>query len=569
MNRSPAESADTPRCQEPRCESPAEQSEISICAAIFIFSVSYFLAFARYAGNSVVNGDEGIALQGAQRILRGEVLYRDFFSFYTPGSYYWNALVFKFFGSSLLAARATLAAEGAALCVLTYLLARRFAPRWGALLAAFAFSFAGLPHSFRALHNWDSTLFATMAAYCGMRCIERPSPIWGLALGACASLAFLFDQSRGAGLAIGLAAGVLVVAFGPSRTLLSSRIGAAFAAGVLSPLVVTLGYFAGQRALAVTLSSWFWPMSHYSAANQYAFGYSLAGLTRNPLFANSYLSTAVALYAFTPIFLVSLLALVVFAVFPTAALLSARSAPTSHKWTQLAFFSALASGLVVATFLTGRREFDHLNFLSPFLYVILAFFIAGTPTKSRPFETLKHVAALALLFSFILFGMIHLWQPLTAGRTLETARGPVKMYSLDPGLVMSVRAFSAGETVLVYPHEPMYYFLSATFSPTRFDFLQPGMNTPDQFEQAARDLAGNPPQLVLFQSAFRRKAQTIWASTPRAQFSHVDPVEDFLKANYTPCPGFALKDYWESILMARKVSACPAPTTALRTVGPE
>jgi hypothetical protein len=39
--------------------------------------------------------DEGIILQGAERILRGQVPYRDFFSFFTPGSYYLLALLFK------------------------------------------------------------------------------------------------------------------------------------------------------------------------------------------------------------------------------------------------------------------------------------------------------------------------------------------------------------------------------------------------------------------------------------------------------------------------------------------
>ena len=52
--------------------------------------------------------DEGIVLEGAQRILRGEVLYRDFFSYFTPGSYYFLALLFKVFGSSFLVARTAL-----------------------------------------------------------------------------------------------------------------------------------------------------------------------------------------------------------------------------------------------------------------------------------------------------------------------------------------------------------------------------------------------------------------------------------------------------------------------------
>ena len=80
--------------------------------------------------------DEGIVLQGAQRILAGQVLYRDFFSFYTPGSYYALALVFRIFGSSLAVARTALALTGGILSVVSYLLARRVCSRTIALTLA-------------------------------------------------------------------------------------------------------------------------------------------------------------------------------------------------------------------------------------------------------------------------------------------------------------------------------------------------------------------------------------------------------------------------------------------------
>jgi len=80
-----------------------EQSSSERIIALLIFSVSlaYLCLFRSYAN---LDCDEGIVLQGAQRILDGQVLYRDFFSFYTPGSYYLFALLFKLFGSSMLVA---------------------------------------------------------------------------------------------------------------------------------------------------------------------------------------------------------------------------------------------------------------------------------------------------------------------------------------------------------------------------------------------------------------------------------------------------------------------------------
>ncbi len=97
-----------------------EQTAIDpgLALAIFLLAVGYLWLFRRY---TFIEPDEGIILQGAQRILRGEVLYRDFFSFFTPGSYYFVALIFKIFGSSIIVARTALVLIGAAFSVITYL----------------------------------------------------------------------------------------------------------------------------------------------------------------------------------------------------------------------------------------------------------------------------------------------------------------------------------------------------------------------------------------------------------------------------------------------------------------
>src|SRR6266568_6076225 len=78
---------------------------------VFLFSLTYLCAFVRY---SSLEPDEGILLQGGLRILDGQIPYRDFFSFYTPGSFYLLAGAFKVFGDSFVVARLSLAVTGAA-----------------------------------------------------------------------------------------------------------------------------------------------------------------------------------------------------------------------------------------------------------------------------------------------------------------------------------------------------------------------------------------------------------------------------------------------------------------------
>src|SRR5215472_6310093 len=71
-----------------------QSSRRTIASLIFLASFAYLCFFRRY---TAMEPDEGIVLQGAQRILQGQVLYRDLFSFITPGSYYLLVLVFGIF----------------------------------------------------------------------------------------------------------------------------------------------------------------------------------------------------------------------------------------------------------------------------------------------------------------------------------------------------------------------------------------------------------------------------------------------------------------------------------------
>src|SRR5438093_3699361 len=180
--------------------------DLGLALAIFLLAVGYLWLFRRYTG---MEHDEGIILQGAQRILAGEVLYRDFFSFFTPGSYYFLALIFKIFGSSIIVARTTLVIIGAVASSITYLLSRRVCSRQTALLTAAIVTVTTLPYRFLVLHNWDSTLWACLAVYCAVRLVETSSRACAFAAGSIIAVTFLFEQSKGSGLALGLSAGLL------------------------------------------------------------------------------------------------------------------------------------------------------------------------------------------------------------------------------------------------------------------------------------------------------------------------------------------------------------------------
>jgi 4-amino-4-deoxy-L-arabinose transferase-like glycosyltransferase len=291
---------------------------------VFLASFLYLYLFRDY---TAIDPDEGIILQGAERILRGQVLYRDFFSFFTPGSYYLLALLFKIFGSSILVARNALVCLGSILSVITYLLARRVSSRWVALVTAALTTLTCLPLRFLVLHNWDSTLWACLALYSAVRLVEasaaggptfmprhRGSPKrWAWALGSLIAITILFDQSKGAGLALGLAAGFALLARdGRRRSLLGRRNWLALGAGIAWPFLVTFVWFGAQHGLTLMLADWIWPLHHYSRANHVPYGYqNWSDTTRTILLgSHSWRQNLITMLAAAPCFMVPVLPLV-------------------------------------------------------------------------------------------------------------------------------------------------------------------------------------------------------------------------------------------------------------------
>lgn len=79
--------------------------------------------------------DEGLVAYGAQRVLAGEVPYRDFWTMYGPGAFYAGAGLYRLFGADLLAIRLMGFAAKTLVAIAAAVLAGRFStPRRAALL---------------------------------------------------------------------------------------------------------------------------------------------------------------------------------------------------------------------------------------------------------------------------------------------------------------------------------------------------------------------------------------------------------------------------------------------------
>jgi Dolichyl-phosphate-mannose-protein mannosyltransferase len=526
-----------------------------IAAGIFALSLAYLCLFRRYLA---LDPDEGIILQGAQRILQGQVLYRDFFSFVTPGSYYFLALLFKTFGSSMLVARTALAVYGALFSVFTYLSARRVCSRWAALAAAYLVTLTSVPWRFMVLHNWDSTLLACAAVYCAVWLLQAPRWGWAIACGSFASLTVLFDHSKGAGLMLGFALGLaLLVLFARSAIRLSRGHWVALGIGLAWPFAVTLAYFGVHHALPAMWADWAWPLQHYTQVNSVPYGYQdWSDETRSRVFGSGpWLVRGLALFTVSPCFLIPVLPIISTVLLVYWLLQSRKGALRTDR---AAYYILICSALVglLSSAIVVREDIIHFVYFAPLCYLVLAWIMEGTDIHGGLVSFIKPLVTVGVLITFTAVGMAFLVTSRNARTVIETRRGMVMADSSDEILTYVQAHVPAGSRIFVYPYLPLYYYLTATFSATRYEYLQPGMHTRAQDEEAIREIEGDRTSAVLLELAFNGKIPSSWPNTP-LQFVANDPVGDYLLAHYHSCRILTSAAGWRFLYMVRKDLACP------------
>ena len=102
--------------------------------------------------------DEGLVLVGADRVLRGDIPYRDFWTLYGPGSFYLLAGLFRLFGELVLVERGLDIAAKTAIATLIVALVLQFGRR-AVALAAGVLSLGLLLY----LRSYSAPLFPAMA----------------------------------------------------------------------------------------------------------------------------------------------------------------------------------------------------------------------------------------------------------------------------------------------------------------------------------------------------------------------------------------------------------------------
>jgi len=472
---------------------------VFLCTALYLG----WLAASRFV---LVMNDEGIYLDGALRMLHGQMPYRDFFCITGPGTFALITASFRVFGPTILAARIPVVWDIAIITACLFWLASKLSNSMTAGLMAFVYvTFATLAETaVVANHRWDSGAWAVLAGTLIVLVSENPS--------ARISNVITF----GAGLAAGIAAwctppvALAVIALGACLLLYRSlrSLFGPYAGGVAVAFAAGAIWIVRTGTLRAMLDSLLWSPSNYLAANRTWYG-SVTGGYANLLQGASLVN------------LVNTILLLVFftlpATLPFFSLLWLRKRPPMS----VIILLTLGFTLILSTY--PRWDLNHLTWVSAPFYALAPPLV--TPAWLRKTVTVMTLVAAGACTMVSVQRRAH-------ETTRATEVGVVHGQPADLDVLASVNArVKPADTLFVFPYRPLLYFVTGAKNPTRYSFLQPGMFSDKDESDALSQLRAHPPQLVFYSDIPPETYLRIWPGSDRRHL-RMAHIENFLRENY-------------------------------------
>ena len=301
-------------------------------------------------------------------------------------------------------------------------------------------------------------------------------------------------------------------------------------------------------------SEWLWPLRHYSAANHVPYGHqNWNDAARTAIFYSGPIALRVIkALAVSPGFVIPSLPLIAVGllIFWSLRLHEHRDARSAH----FVLLSAIISGLLASVIAT-RADIIHFIYLAPLFLLVLAWILGTSDFTSRLLYACRPYLLLYVALAFGLMAMAMLSSALGARSTLETRRGTIRSRQPDLLLEYALAHTSPSGSVLVYPYLPLYYYLTGTLNPSRYDYFQPGMNTNAQAEQILLSLRSGRVTTVIFEPNFSEKIPNSWPATSRSAFA-ADPLADYIAGNYRICRALQSVAGWNFLFMVARGESC-------------
>jgi len=405
-----------------------------------------------------IGGDEGVLLNGADRMLRGSRLYVDFFEFLPPGGFVVTKAWFSIAGISIGSARSLAILTIVGIVCFTYLAcwqACKNAPLSAFLPTGWVVMSQG-PWT-QVSHHWLTTLFSMVAVWAALVSVEHAQRWlrWPLIAGAAAGMAAMVTPHRGA--LVMLAAATAFLNLRHKTELIVYVLGCAIAP------VGLLAYVVGNHALAAAFDDVIlFTAKQYMAINSLPFGSG----PQTPL---TYL-------------------------FPLAALLTLLVCIRDWRaclrdrllWSCLAF--ALAGFLGCFP----RPGIGHIAFAAPLACPLLAYCMTRLTQWWRPvwwrYRYPVVVVAGVVIGLCVPSAFFFAWisQEALRAKIIPTPRGGVAIFGRPeaPELLARIAATPSGDAYFFYPLASLLPFLTAREQLSQYDLFLPGYTSPSQYKDA-------------------------------------------------------------------------------------
>jgi Tfp pilus assembly protein PilF len=454
---------------------------------VFVFAIAAYLPISQTDRSML---DEGALLYVAERLTKGDVLYRDIVTGIMPGVYYLQALVFTLLGYSVSASRAIAGATLAANALLLYFVSRRFLTKKTSLALGLFFTATALPSYWMAGYSQTSMTFVLLGLLFFLRYLGTRKTLFLVLSGAAAGVALLFKQNYGVFVTAGL--GLILLARLATRK--EWRQVLVFSAAFLAPLLLTVLYFYSRGALPAMAEYTFISLFK-KAAGAYYKPYPLLSRTA-PLFFRHELYNYVpfrdlAIWSLKEGYArevwVRALVIVIYVLPPLVMAGSFLYGAASLIRRRLTWEEATLF-LVSALLFLGvfpRSDIHHLVFVLPPLIITGALLCSKLPLRGGWLTAMRALALLVLgLFSVLC--LVSSYMPVlhpAPGREKEALNVPRAMsIRVDRREATVIRAVTRhirekttpAEPVLVVPTGAMYYFLTARKSLVPYPLIMPG-----------------------------------------------------------------------------------------------
>lgn len=493
--------------------------------------------------------DEGSTAAQALRILNGELIYRDFFTVVTPGSYYTVASLFQIFGEQLMVLRWAALVSGLAIVLVTLAIGRQIASWPFAAAAALMTTVWGWFLITPNFYSLQAALFALIALFFSLRDAADPRARWVVLAGVMTGLTALVKQNVGAYVAVGLLLSMWASRVFDAGLDLRGRLrrSALFIAGVAIPAVPTLLYLMVSGAGPYLYESWvYYPLMKYPDRFALPFPAFYPLLPEHHVVTlrdavPALLSRAIPEPAVFDIWVKFVLYLPVL-VYP---IVVARLVWLAHQVHRRRTEVAREARALLAIAIAGallllqtwpRADLTHLLFGIQPTFVLFAYltYCAWRAMRLVPGPRVV-VSAVMLLITLVPHALL-LWNgyrrtdweyanyvaPLRSDRARGVRAVPIEAQRIDAVTRYVAEHTSPDETIFVVPWAAGFYFLADRRNPTRTDFLL--FEDPEAYPCLLARLEQQPPRYVIYGYT--------WDVDGRRFRDYAAPIDRYIRSRY-------------------------------------